>query len=108
MYMRFIGGGVGHAETHPSPLDESGDEGIAMEMDEGNLIWEDGVAPLGELNDDAVDGDAMEEDEDVCVDSDEPDSDDDDEGEDEDDDDDDLGPDDGEEEYDDDELYAKF
>jgi hypothetical protein len=109
MYMRFIGGGVGHAETHPSPSNESGEEGIAMEMDEGNFVWEDCVAPLhsvdSDLDNGAVDGDAMEEDEDVCVNSDEPDSDEDDEGEgedEEDDDDDDLGPDDGEEEYDDD------
>jgi hypothetical protein len=102
MYMRFIGGGVGHAETHPSPSNESGEEGIAMEMDEGNLVWEDCVAPLdsasNEFDNGPIDGDVMEEDEDIC-------ESDDDEGEDEDeevDDDDDLGPDDGEEEYDDD------
>ena len=49
--MRFIGGGVGHTDIHPSSLNASDEEGIAMEVDEGQLVWEDGVAPLDSVGD---------------------------------------------------------
>jgi hypothetical protein len=98
----------------PSPLEESGGEGMDMGED---LAWEDGVLPLssreGDMgydntNDDATEGDdhgGGDDDPDSDEDGGENESD----GEgDDDDDDDDLGPYDGEGQYNDDDLYAYF